>query len=130
MHELTRRDLILSLLGLAAGGVLGVRDLRGETRCPAALVAVLRDRASAIALGREYLAGRPEEADLARLARALETALALPAGDPSPAELRERLAARVRADFEQEEIVVVGGWWLSRTEARVAALAALDSDRA
>jgi hypothetical protein len=129
MDELTRRELIVGLLALAAGGVPGVGDRFEASGGAAAFGLVLRNPASAIALGRAYLAARPEEADLARLARALESALGVRPGDP-PAELRRRLVARIRADFEQEEVVAVGGWWLSQTEARVTALAALAGDPA
>lgn len=40
-------------------------------------------------------------------------------------ELRDRLAARIRTDFSEENVVIVDGWMLSRTECLLCAVAYL-----
>jgi hypothetical protein len=42
-----------------------------------------------------------------------------------PIKLRNHLGNAIKADFESGRIVVLDGWVVSRTEARIAALAAL-----
>lgn len=73
-------------------------------------------------LGRAYLAKHPEQADLAKLEASLPDDWRF-AGDAPPADL----GARVREDFEQGRIHLLGGWMLSDTELKLAAWLALVS---
>lgn len=96
-------------------------------RLPAArdLVGALRHRGSAARVGVAYLAGHDGEHDTGHLVAALNRGL----DDRSPERprLRAALDRRIRADFAESETVRVQGWVLSRTEARLCALAALES---
>jgi hypothetical protein len=124
--SLSRRTILFAAAGAFS---LGAPSL-GTAATPSAatllrLRALMRPRASARALGLAYLAQFPEEREPAALARFL-----LPELAPSEAamarlddhQLRNRVAARQRADFAEGRIVSLGGWLLSRTEARLAAL--------
>lgn len=77
------------------------------------------------AVGVAYVATTPDEGDEA----ALRDALGLAADDPTaPTVLLAERAAEVRADFTagpaSDRVVLVDGWLLSRTEGRIAGLAA------
>lgn len=89
------------------------------------LLQALSHRASAARVGQAYLGAYPEEAELERLVRQLESALASP--PRSRRALRERLGATVRQDFADGRTVRVQGWVLSRTEARLCGVAALSA---
>lgn len=125
---MTRRRVLLALLlGLAAGPALG-----GASRLalPAWLQRLHGDPLAAARLGAAYLAAHPDEAAPGVLLRAIEAALGGPvdpatAGGVDAAALAARLEAVVRADYRRGDAVSVNGWVLSRTEARLYALAAL-----
>jgi hypothetical protein len=92
------------------------------------LVAVFSRRTSAASVGRAYLAARPGEAEIARLAGALETTLRRSGCEPARADLetlRAALAREVQDDFARGRVVPVDGWLLSLSEARLCGLAAL-----
>lgn len=72
------------------------------------------------AIGRAYLEGEPGERDPAQLAARLAESL----GGGAPWS-RDDVLARVRRDYDEERVVLVRGWLLSRTEARLCALASL-----
>lgn len=74
------------------------------------------------AIGEAYLAAEPAEADRASLFAALGIAPDA-VGDPN-AQL-DALAGEIHLDFEEGRTVRLGGWLLSLTEARLAALVAL-----
>jgi hypothetical protein len=84
-------------------------------------------RASARLLGRAYLAETPEEASPPLLACCIGEACGAEPGMlaalPEPA-LRRTLADAVRRDFARGDTVVVRGWVLARSEARLYALCA------
>jgi hypothetical protein len=76
-----------------------------------------------VRLGRAYLADHPKEAHRAELVARV------PALDPG-VDVRSQLpalAGQVEQDFAADRIVSVSGWQLSRTEARAAALVALNA---
>jgi hypothetical protein len=82
---------------------------------------------SMIAVGRAYLDQAPGEATPLRLRHLLDladgvSALALPATE------KERLSARQSEDFRTGRTVLVKGWVLSRTEARLYALASFQAE--
>ena len=80
-----------------------------------------------ISVGRAYLDQTPHEADAARLRQLLDLAAEVRASTlPDP--VKERLAARQSEDFRTGQTVLVQGWVLSRTEARLYALAALQAE--
>ncbi|MEQ9640993.1 MAG: hypothetical protein RIM84_13305 [Alphaproteobacteria bacterium] len=123
MTTTTRRRLMARF-----GLLVGALTLAGTPRPAAALsradqaVRALRAPAAARRVGRRYLAEHAQEADAARLAAHIEAALAA-RGDG--VELRQALRNAVRADMRAGRSVLVDGWVLSLTEARLCALAAL-----
>ncbi len=81
--------------------------------------------ASAREIGRIYLAQHPEENSISALTRLIHLSMALEEEDVAVLDrkpLSARLTSRVRSDFETGFTVEVGGWILSRTEARLCAL--------
>jgi hypothetical protein len=125
----TRRRFMLGLGGLAgAVGVLGVASLvrmRGRERLAGILPA---DRASQ-RVASAYLAQAPGETDGPTLAARIYDSLGWRARFASDENLRALLAARVRQDFSEDAVVELRGWFLARTEARLATLAALTAPR-
>ncbi len=123
------RRRLLHLGGLLAAAMLfGRRPLARPAERDAlakTLAGVVRRRADARILGRAYLSGRPDEADPATLARLI----CGPAGEQvrrlDASDLRLAVSERVRRDFHEGRTVVLHGWILSVTEARLYALTAL-----
>lgn len=122
-RRLTRR----TFLALAAAGVgaaaLGrwLRDGSGEPELAltARVAALFDDRGSAQEVGRAYLRYQPEEDGEHELARLLEQA------HPGwrRGDLRRHARAAVRADYRRGDMLADDGWYIARTEARLAALA-------
>lgn len=71
-------------------------------------------------IGESYLEGHPEEADQDYLANAIQRRC-----DQRKAKKRCGLDSQIRMDFASDRTVCVDGWILSRTEARLCALALL-----
>jgi hypothetical protein len=94
------RRIAIGVAGVAAGAGL-----------PGAATARFSTNRSTVAVGRRYLAMHPNEADASLLAQSLER----------PA----RIAVRARDDFASGDIVVIDGWLVGRSEARLCALASL-----
>jgi hypothetical protein len=125
------------LVCLGAGGALWiVWPARAGTRFafprPAQtadrLVAIFRQRTSAAAVGRAYLAGHPNEAAIDHLVTELRAALRQCDCDPDCADLvtlRVATSRLVKEDFARGRVVQVDGWVLSRSEVRLCGLAAL-----
>jgi hypothetical protein len=124
--RLARREVVLALAAVAAvpGLLVSCRRRVEPGALAAALAESLRRDEPVRTLGRAVLAEHREEGDAATLAARLATDLGWTAG-LGGAELDRRLGERIRADFRQGRILVVGGWHLAATEARVAALVAL-----
>jgi hypothetical protein len=91
------------------------------------LVDLFRRKESARVIGRTYLQACPSEARASCLVDEIASGLEGGAGAlrTGNAELKRRLALRIRNDFAEDEIVCLEGWVLSRTEARLCALATL-----
>ena len=97
-------------------------------RWAAQLSGVLRHQAAAGQIGRAYLRAHPSEADPERLVAGIT-------GDweQGPAELdrlgrdalRVRLREQIRTDFAHGRTVLVDGWVLAASEARLFGLSAL-----
>lgn len=118
--------LILAAIGTAAAG-LAPADTTRAAATAGPWLATLADRGAAARLGAAYLAAYPQEQDPARLAAALgeATGLAPGADPPLPEVLLARLDERVRGDYVGGRTLIVARWLISRTEARLYAVAAL-----
>jgi hypothetical protein len=130
----TRRAFLRATAGVAGTVTLGALGgglvLRGDVPVPLAvrLGALLPERASAVAVGAAYLDVVPDERAIGRLLASLEhrvRGLERIAATTTDAELRALLAAASQADFAAGDTIRVRGWILSRSEARVCALASL-----
>jgi hypothetical protein len=82
-----------------------------------------RDPRAVRAVGRHYLAIARDEADRARLSDLVFGAGAFP--DDSFAGLQRHIAAGRARDFAADDTVMLDGWILARTEARLCALCTL-----
>lgn len=91
------------------------------------LLDVFSDPESAYGVGVAYFAVRPSERDLSALLQRLLGSSNLDEAlvDHDAGRWALKLAARSKRDFEQLRVVQVDGWVLSRTEARLCALAVL-----
>ncbi|MEX2150364.1 MAG: hypothetical protein WD793_09105 [Steroidobacteraceae bacterium] len=84
---------------------------------------------AAAGIGALYLRDRPDEQSADWLARRLfDTELSRPLDRAGFQELLSRVVAKRARDFLEEDLVVVNGWAVSRTEARLLALIALCGD--
>lgn len=131
----TRRGFLHSaLLSLMAGATAGSRLTladSGTESCaePQWLGNIIYDRTSAEGLGQAYLNAYPQhrrcDVLIADIQRSLQK---LRADTPSTAgamPISEALQRLVRAEYAGDQVVSVSGWIVSRTEARVYALATL-----
>jgi hypothetical protein len=114
-----------SLLG--AGGLLLAWQINPAPLAAKPLRPVQPENAAMISVGRAYLDQTPNEANVARLRQLLNLAAEVSALT-LPAPEKERLAVRQSEDFRTGLTVLVQGWVLSRTEARLYALAALQAE--
>lgn len=132
--DMTRRVLLrgIGVLGLAAVATPGVASVSPPLDPRQARVAadIVRGTVSnvrgAARLGAAYLRTAPDEADLTRLLDALTAHnpdLAHPGERDMPGDAGSTLRRQIVMDFEQDAVVDVDGWILSRTEVRLAALA-------
>ncbi len=106
---MNRRTLLLGLSAACA--------LPAPRSARAALLDLFDDPARARGLGRAYLATAATDANA--------LAVAVMAGLPGTGRLRTEVATLIRADYAAGRIECVDGWLLSRTEARLCAIAAL-----
>jgi hypothetical protein len=122
-----RRDLILALIGLCTGALGRSSCGRGAVRSNSgALADWVRDCGSAFfsdlaalrRLGAIYLAAYSEERS-----RALLSHLLIAADDGA---IPSRLLNAVARDWSGNHVVVVDGWLLARTEARLCAFLHLE----
>ena len=89
---------------------------------------LFRNRGSAITVGQAYLHYFPNERNLAVLLADLDQDSFGPAAAPEPtreARIRTLFKQRRRDDFAEGRTVILNGWVLSLTEARLCAAAAL-----
>ena len=92
------------------------------------ILALLHDPESAGVIGKAYLQLRPQEADFGLLAASLVGNQDIRGSHGSltgRAALNSAFQVAHRLDFEKNELVVIGGWFLTRSEARLCALAHL-----
>jgi len=124
MSGLTRRQLLFGGLGLTVAGV-GLHQGATTLRRAAALTSIswISTRPEELMrLGELYLELHPEEASTRRLSGLVFPDLGPFAWQIDPETARSSFARQVQRDFETGEIVVIDGWRLSRTEARLGAL--------
>jgi hypothetical protein len=125
---LTIAGLTLASIGF---GRLGSLVMPGREAAPVnalarRIVTLLGCPESARIVGRAYLQRRPQEADIGLLVssvigdRVLGDARELVA---DPEALHHAVRAECHRDFENGELVAIGGWYLARSEARVCGLA-------
>lgn len=121
----TRRALLVGIGAVLTLGVGGTVLVRWRDRARAQLLAELIERIdladSPPALGRAFIEAYPAEAD----PDFLLDALAPRGAGPEPRDLERQLAERIDGEFRAREVVVVDGWVLAVTEARLLAQATL-----
>lgn len=113
---MTRRELIALLALTAAAGLTGCRPSRHVRERAEQLLALVERRDDAAAIGRSWIEELPAEPRLKELVDEVESVLGESEGD---------LAGAVRADFAAGRTARAQAWVLSRTELRLAAIAAL-----
>jgi|ERR1051325_4116885 hypothetical protein len=124
MEPISRRTFLILAPAAAAAGV-SLLSLSGSLRSSFAANEPGSARDELVEIVDEYLRNFPEERDTRRLCETLGVQLQRP-GDRSfvsePAILHG-----IEQDFAEGRSVSLGGWILSRTEARVLALLTLSS---
>lgn len=119
---LPRRHFMLSSLTLSLVVASTASSTSGRT--PSA--GLLSHLPAARLVGRHYLALVPEEHSAAALRSALFDGADFEDGGPAGVErLRAHIHGRRRQDFAAGDTLVVGGWLIARTEARLCALSVL-----
>ncbi|UYN93993.1 MAG: hypothetical protein KIT25_18355 [Enhydrobacter sp.] len=121
-YTIPRRSLVTSLLvcGLLATPASGMAPRRDGLR------SLIAHWDAACLIGRRYLAIAPEDRSASALCRALFGG-PLPSGGGAAAvsHLRGIVEVRRREDFSRGDTVLIDGWLLARSEARLCALASL-----
>ena len=107
--------------GIIIGGILfsffGIHWLRSEKD---RLTALFSHYNSALAVGQQYLHQFPEESNYHWLISQVFPVPSLPVS-----QLKTQLKKQRQQDFSESQTVIVHGWILSRTEARLCAALAL-----
>lgn len=130
--RMNRRSVLLA--ALAAAVPLGMAQFRPwralieilpHDFLASRLTGLLSDLDSARAVGREYVLVTPEEATSHGLVNAI--AAGVPGGrevlrTASDRDLQTLILARIRQDLD-DDVVILDGWIVSRTEGRLGALA-------
>lgn len=119
-----RTALTTAAIGLLLSALPALHPGRGEAGRAGDIVDALWSRkGSARKVGERYLAQAPEDADPDHLAAALFDGA--PDDVSSPEQFRSHIDRCRARDFEVGDTVIVDGWVLARTEARLCAFAAL-----
>jgi hypothetical protein len=122
----SRRRFSRGVAGALLGSFAIALPLRARAAMPANFGALLRHRASAERIGRRYLAMLPVDTDRSRLltmSPILNRALQAVRHEPEAAAALLRQS--IRDDFRRADTVMVDGWVLAATEARLCAAVAL-----
>lgn len=130
--QLSRREalklaLATAVLMLSSSQLPAAAALRRAERSllPIQLTTLLSNRQSAAALGRAYLAAYPHEQQVAALLNQIATSAAARDTAWPGQSLRDLLGQMLTDDFAADRVVILQGWVLSVTEARLCALALL-----
>ncbi len=129
-----RRRLLGLLMGAIAACCWGSTqriDLSGPDdleRARQLLISLISDRRSVRAIAAAYVGTADRnQTSPAALTRAILGGLSISkAAVMSVAAIRRVIAERIQLDFLSDDIVCIGGWILSKTEARLCALVAAD----
>jgi len=126
--NIRRRDFIRWLAVWLTGAALPVRGFAAHKTAPTPAsirdwLKCVDDGTGALLLGAACLRDCAVEQSLAALEAKLEASLGPPPRSVNQA--RRRLGAVVEREFSDRDWLQVEGWWLSRTEARLYALASL-----
>jgi len=126
-HSIPRRVLLAALASVLASPVLAWAIPSGAARSNRIRAErLLSDLGGAKAIGARYLALAPQESAPGFLAACLFPADgAGTCGEADPDRLRRALDDRRRRDFAAGDTVLIDGWILARTEARLCALTTL-----
>ena len=121
-----RREFLLSVAALGGGlgfpGLLrGSMAAHGGEFVEIELLELWARDAGVCAIGRAWLEREPAERDRELLRARLAETL----GPPATRWSRALLLERVQRDYAEERVALLHGWILSRTEARLCALASL-----
>jgi len=127
LHPMPRRRFLFTIAAafapLALAGI-GWLSLPGQGR--ATFAGLLSDLVGAREIGMRYLAFAPYDADRNTLSLHLFGGLrSPPASADEYALLRKQISSKREQDFALGDTVILDGWILARTEARLCALAAL-----
>jgi hypothetical protein len=125
---ITRRSvLVAATFGVifSPGGAFSLASRESFSGTATRLRALVPSPRSALEIGRVYLSRCPEEIGTGPLTRLILLSMSLREVDVAALDHRAlpaMLTSCVRADFEKGFTVEIGGWILSRTEARLCAL--------
>jgi hypothetical protein len=121
--RLTRRGFVLSILALAPIALVGTAWIRFPTFRRAAIESLLSNIGGARQIGARYLDLAPEDSDPVALAARVFGAAGHPPQNPRDiAALRQAISVQRERDFATGDTVIIDGWILARTEARLCAL--------
>jgi hypothetical protein len=125
----TRRTVLLGALLPLAGCVPGQDTQEGERDLASWLCGLAPGPLAAAAVGALYLRNRPTEQSAGWLARQLfDSELSRRLDRAGFRELMQRVVASRARDFEDDDLVILDGWAVPRTEARLLTLIALCGD--
>jgi hypothetical protein len=126
MNAISRRAALAGVTAACALSAIGHPVSADTADLTQTLLSVVADRSSAAALGESWInhkrGGATKPANLPNHLADILRAQGW-SGGSDPAELRQRLNAAVRADYQNGETVMVGGWQLAKTQAELCALA-------
>jgi hypothetical protein len=123
----TRRLFLSGMLGFGLLNCAGIAIARGAMAdfWRPVLAVLPHDLQRAAVLGESCLQKIPESRCAVRLWAKLAGSAVRSGGGSSVKELRKLVSDRRTADFAHGDCVVIDGWVLTRTEARLLALAAI-----
>lgn len=122
----SRRRFFCGAIGALFGSLAIALPSLARAAMPANLDALLRHRASAERVGRRYLAMLPAGTDRSRLlTMSPMLGRALEAVRDRPEAATALLQQSIEDDFRRADTVIVDGWVLAPTEARLCAVVAL-----
>jgi hypothetical protein len=124
-----RRRFLVSIVTIGGGLGCGIAIGKAGAEWGGASVVVevsklLTDASAARTVGRAYLDLVPDESDPDLLVERIFPSLRDAESPPAADALLRRVVQDVRRDFEEDRLVRIDGWFLSRTEARLSALVA------
>jgi hypothetical protein len=124
--ELMNRRMFLRITAMAPGAMLATTPMPCGTTTVGDLLRSIPDPGSAAAVGHAYLQDNPDEADVERLLAGIcPPRHGSPCASRRHSRMADELDARIRDDFIGNRTVLVRGWLLAQTEARLYALASL-----